>query len=52
MRGELILNPIRKDAAIYIDDIDSPYAQIPSLRKTIYSRGLDVTPRPFVEKKA
>lgn len=52
MRGEVILNPVKKDAAIYIDDIDSPYAQIPSLRQTIYNRGLDVTPIPVIQKKA
>jgi sialic acid synthase SpsE len=42
MRGELLLHPIKKDAPIRIDDIESPYSQIPSLRKTIYQRGLDV----------
>lgn len=42
MRGELLLQPVKKDAPIRIDDIESPYSQIPSLRKTIYSRGLDV----------
>lgn len=41
MRGEVLLKPVRKDAAIKIDDIDSPYAYIPSLKKLIYSRGLD-----------
>ena len=43
MSGEMLLKPVKKDQAISIDDIESPYAQIPSLRKTIYSRGLDVT---------
>lgn len=42
MRGEMLLNPLKKDAAIRIDDIESPYSQIPSLRQTIYKRGLDV----------
>jgi sialic acid synthase SpsE len=42
MRGEMVLRPVRKDAPITIDDIESPYSQIPSLRKTIYARGLDV----------
>jgi hypothetical protein len=34
---------VKKDQAIRIDDIDSPYAQIPSLRKTIWNRGLDTS---------
>ena len=42
MRGEMLLSPIKKDQAIKIDDIESPYSQIPSLRKTIYNRGLAV----------
>ena len=41
MSGEVLLKPIRKDAPINIDDIDSHYAKIPSLRQTIYDRGLD-----------
>jgi N-acetylneuraminate synthase len=42
MRGEMLLKSVKKDAPIRIDDIESPYSQIPSLRKTIYDRGLDV----------
>jgi N-acetylneuraminate synthase len=42
MSGEMLLKPVAKDQPIRIDDIESPYAQIPSLRKTIYNRGLDV----------
>lgn len=42
MRGEMLLHPLKKDAPIRIEDIESPYSQIPSLRKTIYQRGLDV----------
>lgn len=42
MSGEMLLKPLKKDQAISIDDIESPYSQIPSLRKTIYNRGLDV----------
>jgi sialic acid synthase SpsE len=42
MRGEMLLKRVRKDAPIKIDDIESPYSQIPSLKKTIYQRGLDV----------
>ena len=40
MRGEVLLHALNKDEPIRIDDIDSPYANIPSLRKLIYSRGL------------
>jgi N-acetylneuraminate synthase len=43
MSGEMLLKPVGRDQPIRIDDIDSPYAQIPSLRKTIYNRGLDVS---------
>jgi sialic acid synthase SpsE len=43
MNGEVLLKPVGKDRAILIDDIDSPYAAIPSLRQTIYNRGLDVS---------
>ena len=43
MSGEMLLNSVEKDEAILIDGIESPYAQIPSLRGTIYSRGLDVS---------
>jgi N-acetylneuraminate synthase len=43
MSGEMLLKPVAKDQPIRIDDIESPYAQIPSLRKTIYNRGLDVS---------
>jgi sialic acid synthase SpsE len=40
MRGEVLLHELRKDEPIMIDDIDSPYASIPSLRRLIYGRGL------------
>jgi sialic acid synthase SpsE len=42
MRGEMLLKRVQKDAPIKIDDIESPYSQIPSLKKTIYQRGVDV----------
>jgi sialic acid synthase SpsE len=42
MRGEMLLRRVQKDAPIKIDDIESPYSHIPSLKKTIYQRGLDV----------
>ena len=41
MRGEVLRQSIRRDEAVMIDMIDSPYASIPSLRNLIYSRGLD-----------
>ncbi len=41
MSGEVLLKPVKKDAAIRIDDIESPYSQIPSLRQAIYNRGID-----------
>ena len=44
MRGEVLMQPIPKDAPIMIDHIDSPYASIPSLRELIYRRGLPVAP--------
>jgi sialic acid synthase SpsE len=41
MRGEILLKSVKKDAPIRIDDIESPYSQIPSLRQLIYNRGID-----------
>jgi sialic acid synthase SpsE len=43
MRGEILTKPVQKDAPVLIDDIESPYSHIPSLREKIYNRGLDVT---------
>jgi len=40
MRGEIIRKAVLKDQPIMIDAIDSPYANIPSLRESIYTRGL------------
>ncbi|MGA2115545.1 MAG: N-acetylneuraminate synthase family protein [Bryobacteraceae bacterium] len=40
MRGEVLLHGIGKDEPVMIDDIDSPYGSIPSLRQLIYRRGL------------
>jgi len=44
MRGEVLLRSLRQNQAIMIDDIDSPYASIPSLKAAIYARGLDAPP--------
>jgi sialic acid synthase SpsE len=44
MRGEVLLRPLAQDQPIKIDDIESPYASIPSLKATIYARGLDEAP--------
>jgi len=40
MRGEVLLRAIKKDEAVMIDAIDSPYSSIPSLKQLIYNRGL------------
>jgi sialic acid synthase SpsE len=40
MRGEVLLKPVKKDAPIMIDSIDSPYASVGSLTALIYNRGL------------
>jgi N-acetylneuraminate synthase len=41
MRGELLLRPVKQDAPLIIDDIDSPYSYSDELKGTIYARGLD-----------
>jgi N-acetylneuraminate synthase len=46
MRGEVLLHALNQDEPIRIDDIDSPYANIPSLRRLIYSRGLPDSAAP------
>lgn len=38
--GEMLENAVQADKAIMIDDIDSPYAKIESLKKLIYERGI------------
>ena len=45
MRGEVLRASVGQDAPLMIEDIDSPYASIPSLRDLIYRRGL-----PLVRK--
>ena len=46
MKGEVLLNEVKANAAINIDMIDSPYAANEDLKKTIYSRGLDPNAEP------
>jgi N-acetylneuraminate synthase len=41
MRGEILLRPVKMNAPLYIDDIDSPYSHSDELKKAIYDRGLD-----------
>jgi sialic acid synthase SpsE len=46
MSGEVLLQPVRKDAPILIDMIDSPYSGNETLKAAIYARGLDpATPK-------
>ncbi len=52
MRGEVIRKPVLKDKPIVIDAIDSPYANIPSLRDLIYRRGLAPTSGRALAAKA
>lgn len=46
MRGEVLRCAVKKDSPLMIDDIDSPYASIPSLRSLIYRRGLVLEKTP------
>lgn len=38
--GEVLVNNISADRPVLIDDIDSPYAKVSSLKKLIYDRGI------------
>lgn len=38
--GEILQSEISADAPVKIDDIDSPYARVESLKKLIYERGI------------
>jgi len=40
MRGEVLTRAVTADEPIMIDVIDTPYASVPSLRATIYNRGV------------
>lgn len=40
MSGEVLINNVKKDAPLLIDDIDCAYAKNPDLKKLIYSRGV------------
>jgi len=44
MEGEILIKSIKAHAPIFIDMIDSPYAYSESLKKHIYSRGIDPFP--------
>lgn len=44
MRGEVLLQPIAKDAPIAFNNIDSPYGADSQLAKMIDKRGIDPTP--------
>jgi N-acetylneuraminate synthase len=41
MRGEVLLETVKMDQPIMIDNIDSPYASIRALRELIYNRGIE-----------
>jgi sialic acid synthase SpsE len=41
MRGEVLLRALAQDEPVMIETIDSPYSSIPSLRESMYSRGLE-----------
>ncbi len=51
MRGEVLTQPVKKDQAIKIDMIDSPYASIPALRDLIYNRGLDLRASEYLDEQ-
>ncbi|RTL42081.1 MAG: N-acetylneuraminic acid synthase [Burkholderiales bacterium] len=40
MNGQRTARELKADAALMIDDLDSPYASTPALRQLIYGRGL------------
>lgn len=44
MNGEILIKPVEKNKPIFIDMIDSPYAYNDELKKSIYERGIDMSP--------
>lgn len=44
MRGERLLRTIKKDEPLTVEDVDTPYATVPSMRRLIAERGLAVPP--------
>lgn len=46
MKGEVLVNGVKADKMIKIDDIDSPYANNPEMKKLIYARGFDMEAPP------
>lgn len=40
MRGERLLRPIKAHAMIGVEDVDTPYAKVPSMRRLINERGI------------
>lgn len=52
MRGEVLLKGVKRDQAVMIDAIDSPYAHIAPLRELIYQRGIDPAPQAAADLTA
>lgn len=50
MAGEELIQPIKKNKPIFIDMIDSPYAYNEELKKSIYERGIDMTPPKIINE--
>jgi len=44
MSGEKLIHNVKKDAPLFIDMIDSPYAHYDTLKDHIYARGIDPNP--------
>jgi N-acetylneuraminate synthase len=51
MAGEVLIHGCKKDAPIFIDYIDSPYAYYEELKKSIYDRGVNIQPVGFSTNK-
>ncbi len=50
MDGELLIKSVKQDEPIFIDMIDSPYAYNEDLKKSIYQRGIDMTPTKTINE--